>query len=252
MDMIRNLQAENQQLREQNIFMRNLFTGCAQPNQLTLPLLNSSKKPTDINNSLSSEADNDGNNNDNSTNSDSKDNWTSIAEYVPTSKRQKVIHSPIKREHTVHLLTPESDKTFTSLANETCTSAKSISFSSQQSTKVTSTPRHSLLDSPSQNLRSMSPLRVSPRRHSFNSPKRTVIQSPIRSRNVSGNNTNTFVTPAKYDPFTFLESPNTRSRRLFREQMLMTTPESGGKYPISTAKRSLDAIIQAIDQIEKS
>ena len=50
------------------------------------------------------------------------------------------------------------------------------------------------------------------------------------------------------------ESPNTRSRRSLEpwNQVGLFTPESGKSIPFRSAKRSLDAIIQAIDQIEKA
>lgn len=253
-EMIRNLQSENQQLREQNTFMRSLFTGYGIANQSNLypslpPIPNIvDRHPENTN----------GDNNNNQTSvittslssinprqSTSNTNPDmNVAEFIP-SKRQKVIHSPIKRG-----AFPSNE----GAEAETISSQQLYSNTLASPSNVAETTID--IDMPWN-------LRPSPRRNIVYSPSRRL---KVAQTQVSPNTCieTTFTTPsgkqqpsasaAKYDYTYVFESPNTRSRRSMEQKHwadLMTTPESICKFPLRSAKRSLDAIIEAIDQIEK-
>ena len=236
--MLRNLTSENQQLREQNQFMRNLYC-----NYNKAPLT-----PTQL-------------------------------VHTPTSTRlykkeigeeSFVVSSSPRKKFRMSKLVPESPPESVLENSMSSSSALNVSFSlsSETETSPSKSPRkysahiNKLLASPKrvtrssviqQNLAYTSPESSNQNHNILESPSRRslrliekdpALQTPTSTRAESNNYAlNSF----------YSQSLSAKSKLSFDEHRhFMLTPESLKTIQPRSAKRSLDAIIHAIDQIEKA
>lgn len=246
--MLRNLTSENQQLREQNQFMRNLYgnnpaSGANLPSMIQTPTstraykkeaTESPRKRLRLNSNRGEESP--------ITSSDNEKSVHNVRFTVPEIAASKT-KSP--RKYSPHI-------------NKLLASPKRITRSSviQQNLAYSSPPQASHLPSSF----------ISPHNQT---PSSQILESPSRRslRLMEKDHQLTFETPptSKFTdlncvqgqytfPSYFYTSPSSKSKLNYdmNYHHMMLTPEALKMIPPRSAKRSLDAIIHAIDQIEKT
>lgn len=228
-DMLRNVVSENQQLREQNIFLRNLYTG---PLNATSSMFISPQVQRNIMSASSFQ--------DYSLLNDSVES--------PAEKSKPILHSSAppsramaptaststpKKKNSPPIASPsKSPKKYSTHVNKLLASPKRITRSSVITQNYAYSPSE-VFDSPTRKS-----LRLQ--------QKELALMTPPRS----GESSVHFDRPATP------ESPDTKNLKLSVDQRKKEfpvgfyTPESVKSIPARGAKRSLDAIIQAIDQLE--
>jgi len=237
--MLRNLTSENQQLREQNQFMRNLYCNYKNPQTLTVPA------PLVL-------------------------TPTSTRFYKEEIGEESFVvdSSPRKKLRTSAEIPESPPESVLENSMSSSSSALNVSFSlsSETETSPSKSPRKysahisKLLASPKRMTRSS----VIQQNHAYTSPGSNlnhILESPSRRSLRLIEKDPALQTPTSTRSETNFYQTNSlnshglsaKSKLSFDEhRYMMMTPESLKTIQPRSAKRSLDAIIHAIDQIEKS
>jgi len=245
-EMLRNLMSENQQLRDQNQFMRNLYCNNNYNSQTMPPLL---QTPTSTRNHKKSES------SEESPRKRLRLDKTDITENTDQNQTTPTVRFKLPETSESPAKSPKSPRKYSANINKLLASPKRITRSSviQQNLAYTSptqpisphklqqTPISSILESPSR--RSLR-LMEKDQQQLYPSPSQPLETPPA----IRFTDSNAF----SHQPF-FYPSSSAKSKLDFEDyRNLILTPESMKMMPPRSAKRSLDAIIHAIDQIEKS
>ncbi|XP_057303606.1 uncharacterized protein LOC130640996 isoform X2 [Hydractinia symbiolongicarpus] len=228
--MLRNVLSENQQLREQNIFLRNLYTG---PLTATNSMFISPQVQRNI---MSASSFQDYSLLNNGVESPAKKSKAMPHSSAPLNRAiaPTVSTSTPKKKNSPPVASPcKSPKKYSAHVNKLLASPKRITRSSVITQNFAYSSQSEVFDSPTRKS-----LRLQ--------QKELALMTPPRS----GESSVHFDRPATP------ESPDTKNLKLSVDQRKKEfpvgfyTPESVKSIPARGAKRSLDAIIQAIDQLE--
>ena len=250
--MLRNLTSENQQLREQNQFMRNLYGNNYPGSAPNLPSIVQTPTSTRTYKKEASESPRKrlrlNSIRDEEFSSSSSDNEKSAP-----NVRFDVPETPETETKSPRKYSPRINKLLASPKRITRSSViqQNLAYSSPPPNQSPSallsphsqpqlTPNSQFLESPSRRSLRLMEKDHQQQQHTFETP-------PTSKFLESGQGQYTF-------PSYFYTSPSSKSKVNFDMSYhhMMLTPESLKMIPPRSAKRSLDAIIHAIDQIEKS